>query len=130
MHVTDQDGASPLHVAALHGRADLIVLLVKHGASVGARDASQAVPLHLACQQGHFQVLVLTLGQRGQGQNSPDRDTAEGEGGCPKGRARVLPPSSEILRGTGQGRSATGHTTLVLLGWSQPPSRLAPQSLS
>ncbi|XP_065781801.1 ankyrin repeat domain-containing protein 27 isoform X1 [Muntiacus reevesi] len=61
VHVTDQDGSSPLHVAALHGRADLIVLLVKHGASVGARDASQAVPLHLACQQGHFQVVKCLL---------------------------------------------------------------------
>ena len=67
VNVTNQDGSSPLHVAALHGRADLILLLVKHGASVGARDASQAVPLHLACQQGHFQVPVLSLGQRGQG---------------------------------------------------------------
>nr|XP_042087866.1 ankyrin repeat domain-containing protein 27 isoform X2 [Ovis aries] len=61
VNVTNQDGSSPLHVAALHGRADLILLLVKHGASVGARDASQAVPLHLACQQGHFQVVKCLL---------------------------------------------------------------------
>ncbi|EPY89195.1 ankyrin repeat domain-containing protein 27 [Camelus ferus] len=55
VNVTNQDGSSPLHVAALHGRADLVLLLLKHGARVGARDASQAVPLHLACQNGHFQ---------------------------------------------------------------------------
>uniref|UniRef100_A0A8C0AEF8 Ankyrin repeat domain-containing protein 27 n=1 Tax=Bos mutus grunniens TaxID=30521 RepID=A0A8C0AEF8_BOSMU len=61
VNVTNQDGSSPLHVAALHGRADLILLLVKHGASVGARDTSQAVPLHLACQQGHFQVVKCLL---------------------------------------------------------------------
>lgn len=61
VNVTNQDGSSPLHVAALHGRADLVLLLVKHGASVGARDASQAVPLHLACQQGHFQVVKCLL---------------------------------------------------------------------
>ncbi|XP_033701409.1 ankyrin repeat domain-containing protein 27 isoform X14 [Tursiops truncatus] len=61
VNVTSQDGSSPLHVAALHGRADLLLLLVKHGASVGARDAKQAVPLHLACQKGHFQVVKCLL---------------------------------------------------------------------
>ncbi|XP_058136096.1 ankyrin repeat domain-containing protein 27 isoform X3 [Dasypus novemcinctus] len=61
VNVTSQDGSSPLHVAALHGRADLIPLLLKHGASAGARNANQAVPLHLACQKGHFQVVKYLL---------------------------------------------------------------------
>uniref|UniRef100_A0A4X1TPK9 Ankyrin repeat domain-containing protein 27 n=1 Tax=Sus scrofa TaxID=9823 RepID=A0A4X1TPK9_PIG len=61
VNVTNQDGSSPLHIAALHGRADLLLLLLKHGASVGARDANQAVPLHLACQKGHFQVVKCLL---------------------------------------------------------------------
>ncbi|XP_059940200.1 ankyrin repeat domain-containing protein 27 isoform X5 [Mesoplodon densirostris] len=61
VNVTNQDGSSPLHVAALHGRADLVLLLVKHGASVGARDVKQAVPLHLACRKGHFQVVKCLL---------------------------------------------------------------------
>ncbi|KAH0519059.1 Ankyrin repeat domain-containing protein 27 [Microtus ochrogaster] len=55
VNVTNQDGCSPLHMAALHGRTDLVPLLLKHGAYSGARNTSQAVPLHLACQQGHFQ---------------------------------------------------------------------------
>nr|XP_045009870.1 ankyrin repeat domain-containing protein 27 isoform X2 [Jaculus jaculus] len=61
VNVTNQDGLSPLHVAALHGRADLVLLLVKHGARVGARDTSQAAPLHLASQKGHFQVVKCLL---------------------------------------------------------------------
>ncbi|XP_075849087.1 ankyrin repeat domain-containing protein 27 isoform X2 [Microcebus murinus] len=61
VNVTNQDGSSPLHVAALHGRADLIPLLLKHGADTGARNANRAVPLHLACQQGHFQVVKYLL---------------------------------------------------------------------
>ncbi|EPQ05391.1 Ankyrin repeat domain-containing protein 27 [Myotis brandtii] len=61
VNVTHQDGSSPLHVAALHGRVDLIPLLLKHGANVAARNANQAVPLHLACQQGHFQVVKYLL---------------------------------------------------------------------
>uniref|UniRef100_A0A452UF24 Ankyrin repeat domain-containing protein 27 n=1 Tax=Ursus maritimus TaxID=29073 RepID=A0A452UF24_URSMA len=61
VNVTNQDGSSPLHVAALHGRADLIPLLLKHGANAGARNVNQAVPLHLACQKGHFQVVRYLL---------------------------------------------------------------------
>lgn len=61
VNVTNQDGSTPLHVAALHGREDLITLLLKHGASAGARNVNQAVPLHLACQKGHFQVVKCLL---------------------------------------------------------------------
>ncbi|KAM5236178.1 ankyrin repeat domain-containing protein 27 [Ctenodactylus gundi] len=61
VNVTNQDGCSPLHAAALHGRADLISLLLKHGANASARNTDQAVPLHLACQQGHFQVVKYLL---------------------------------------------------------------------
>ncbi|XP_051017762.1 LOW QUALITY PROTEIN: ankyrin repeat domain-containing protein 27 [Acomys russatus] len=61
VNATDQDGFSPLHMAALHGRTDLVPLLLKHGAHSGARNTSQAVPLHLACQQGHFQVVKCLL---------------------------------------------------------------------
>ncbi|KAM5134212.1 ankyrin repeat domain-containing protein 27 isoform 2-T2 [Callospermophilus lateralis] len=61
VNVTNLDGSSPLHVAALHGRVDLIALLLKHGANAGARNTNQAVPLHLACQKGHFQVVKYLL---------------------------------------------------------------------
>ncbi|XP_013377901.1 PREDICTED: ankyrin repeat domain-containing protein 27 isoform X2 [Chinchilla lanigera] len=61
VNVTNQDGSSPLHVAALHGRVDLIPLLLKHGADPSARNTNQAVPLHLACQKGHFQVVKYLL---------------------------------------------------------------------
>ncbi|XP_042524058.1 ankyrin repeat domain-containing protein 27 isoform X2 [Dipodomys spectabilis] len=61
VNVTNQDGASPLHVAALHGRADLVLLLLKHGASPSARDKAQATPLHLACRKGHFEVVKCLL---------------------------------------------------------------------
>lgn len=61
VNVTNQDGSSPLHMAALHGRTDLVPLLLKHGAYSGARNTSQAVPLHLACRQGHFEVVKCLL---------------------------------------------------------------------
>ncbi|XP_007539524.1 ankyrin repeat domain-containing protein 27 isoform X2 [Erinaceus europaeus] len=61
VNVTNQDGSTPLHVAALHGRTDLIPLLLQHGANPGARNTNRAVPLHLACQKGHFQVVKHLL---------------------------------------------------------------------
>ncbi|XP_020840709.1 ankyrin repeat domain-containing protein 27 isoform X2 [Phascolarctos cinereus] len=57
VNVTNQDGFTPLHVAVLHGRTDLVSLLLKHGANVDAKNVNRAVPLHLACQKGHFQVV-------------------------------------------------------------------------
>uniref|UniRef100_A0A4X2JU30 VPS9 domain-containing protein n=1 Tax=Vombatus ursinus TaxID=29139 RepID=A0A4X2JU30_VOMUR len=71
VNVTNQDGFTPLHVAVLHGRTDLVSLLLKHGANVDARNVNRAVPLHLACQKGHFQV-VKNLMDFGAKQNKKD----------------------------------------------------------
>ncbi|EMP36869.1 Ankyrin repeat domain-containing protein 27 [Chelonia mydas] len=57
VNVTNQDGFTPLHVAALHGHPELVYLLLKHGANISAKNTNHAVPLHLACQKGHFQVV-------------------------------------------------------------------------
>lgn len=126
--MTNQDGSSPLHVAALHGRVDLVPLLLKHGASVGARNAKQAVPLHLACQQGHFQVRVLSLGQSvrglafGRNRSCWECCTGARVGRLTQSTALFLPPSPKIPRCTWQDHSATAHRSLMLLGWSQSPS--------
>ncbi|XP_078236475.1 ankyrin repeat domain-containing protein 27 isoform X1 [Pogona vitticeps] len=61
VNVTNQDGQTPLHVAALHGHADLVSLLIKHGASPEAKDANCTVPLHLACQNGHVEVVKCLI---------------------------------------------------------------------
>ncbi|XP_050779011.1 ankyrin repeat domain-containing protein 27 isoform X3 [Gopherus flavomarginatus] len=57
VNVTNQDGFTPLHVAALYGHPELVYLLLKHGANISAKNMNHAVPLHLACQKGHFQVV-------------------------------------------------------------------------
>ncbi|KAH0619590.1 hypothetical protein JD844_000322 [Phrynosoma platyrhinos] len=71
VNVTNQDGQTPLHVAALHGHDDLVTLLLKLGADVGAKDANHAVPLHLACQNGHLEV-VKCLIENNAKQNKKD----------------------------------------------------------
>lgn len=58
VNVSNQDGFTPLHMAALHGHGELASLLLKHGASASAKNAKLAAPLHLACQKGHCQVTL------------------------------------------------------------------------
>ncbi|KAJ8302764.1 LOW QUALITY PROTEIN: hypothetical protein KUTeg_019160 [Tegillarca granosa] len=46
-----------LHIAALHGQAHLIDVLVKNGALVDACDYLAYTPLHLACQKGYQNII-------------------------------------------------------------------------
>uniref|UniRef100_A0A8C3LZ42 Ankyrin repeat domain 27 n=1 Tax=Chrysolophus pictus TaxID=9089 RepID=A0A8C3LZ42_CHRPC len=71
VNVSNQDGFTPLHMAALHGHSDLVSLLLKHGASISAKNAEHAVPLHLACQKGHSQVVECLMNYNAK-QNKKD----------------------------------------------------------
>lgn len=48
----DDLGFTPLHAAAIFDRADVIKLLLKHGAEIEAQSASGTTPLHDACRFG------------------------------------------------------------------------------
>ena len=51
VNVTNQQGFSPLHVAALHGHVALVELFLQRGGNVDTRTVTHAcTPLHLACQ--------------------------------------------------------------------------------
>lgn len=52
---------SALHIAALHGQAHLVDLLIQHGAVVNASDYLGYTPLHLACQKGYQNIVVSEL---------------------------------------------------------------------
>jgi len=52
--------ATPLHMAALHGRADIARVLLKHGAKLEPRGSDKlygATPLYLAAQNGNIDVV-------------------------------------------------------------------------
>ncbi|XP_034033197.1 ankyrin repeat domain-containing protein 27 [Thalassophryne amazonica] len=57
----DDQGYTPLHVAAVCGQTQLIELLVDKGAPVNATDYHTLTPLHLACQRGYQGVTLLLL---------------------------------------------------------------------
>ncbi|XP_063442777.1 ankyrin repeat domain-containing protein 27-like [Mytilus trossulus] len=60
-YTRDDRGYTALHIAALHGQAHLIDVLIQHGAIVNASDYLGLTPLHLACQKGFQNIILLLL---------------------------------------------------------------------
>lgn len=61
-NVTQQNGFTPLHEAALRGHAELVRLLLRNHADPSARNSEGCTPADLARQHGHAEVLeVLEL---------------------------------------------------------------------
>ena len=62
IHVINFKGiVSALHIAALHGQAHLVDLLIQHGAVVNASDYLGYTPLHLACQKCYQNIVVRKI---------------------------------------------------------------------
>lgn len=51
----------PLHAATAGLHRDVVVMLVRHGADVGARNAEGMTPLHMAAHAGDIELLALFL---------------------------------------------------------------------
>ena len=61
----DSDGTTTLHLMCFHGNLGMVKLLVEMYGNVEAKDENQRTPLHLACQQGHIEIVhYLTYEQR------------------------------------------------------------------
>lgn len=52
---------TPLHVAVMANRPEMVQLLIEAGASLNVHDRRGNTPLHLACQKGHKEVAVIIL---------------------------------------------------------------------
>lgn len=62
----------PLHYAAWQGRKEPMKLVLKAGSSVNIPSDEGHIPLHLAAQHGHYDVVRPEQG-RGQRRGSPGR---------------------------------------------------------
>ena len=59
--ITNSQGDTPLHFAALHGHRPIVQLLLAYGASVTTTDQYCVTPLDCAVWQGHLPVVQLLL---------------------------------------------------------------------
>ncbi|CAN0480482.1 unnamed protein product, partial [Laminaria digitata] len=58
-NLLDESGRSPLHWAAIMGQADVISLLLNHGASIDSRDPAGRTPLFSCAAFGHVVAVRL-----------------------------------------------------------------------
>ncbi|XP_069685178.1 ankyrin repeat domain-containing protein 27-like [Periplaneta americana] len=62
VNACNSDGFTPLHISAMHGRTDVVRLLLDAGAQINVVTRTRGVtPLHLACQNQRFQAAKLIL---------------------------------------------------------------------
>ena len=57
----DMEGATPMHLAAKNGHADVVKSLMLQGANPSAKNANGCTPLHLAAKYGHANVIMALL---------------------------------------------------------------------
>jgi len=55
------EGMRPLHYAAWQGKAETVLMLLRAGASVNGASHDGQIPLHLAAQYGHHEVVRTSL---------------------------------------------------------------------
>ena len=61
INVRSNGRSTPLHIAAGHGRVEVVPVLLEHGADVGAEDSRGRTPLHEAADYGSAEIVRALL---------------------------------------------------------------------
>ncbi len=61
LDVTDKNGFSPVHLAAMNGNADVLSMLIAKGAPINLESNAKDTPLHLAARNDHVACVKLLV---------------------------------------------------------------------
>ncbi len=61
LNVKDDSGRTPMHLAALHGRTDIVQALIKAGADKDATNNSGETPMHYAAREGRTDIVQALI---------------------------------------------------------------------
>ncbi len=73
VNAKQHDDMTPLHAAASEGRAELVELLLRHGAHIDPVNTSLRTPLHVGCNRGSKNVIELLV-DAGANINAQEKD--------------------------------------------------------
>jgi ankyrin repeat protein len=66
VNVTNYNGGTALHEAAVHGKPEIVALLLQLGAKPDANDEEGGTPLHTAAMQGEVQIMKMLIDKGAQ----------------------------------------------------------------
>jgi ankyrin repeat protein len=82
LNLAEDDGQTPLHLAAEHCHSNVVSLLLRKGAKINIQASDDETPLHLAAQEGCEEVVKLLLAK------GADTSAKDKQGRTPLDRAR------------------------------------------